>query len=34
MLSLLLLVLTQAPEPTLRLRAVGDVMLGTTVPEG
>lgn len=31
---LLLLLLSQTPEPTLRLRAVGDVMLGTTVPEG
>lgn len=34
MLSILVLVLAQAPEPTLRIRAVGDVMLGTTVPEG
>lgn len=34
MLSLLLLVMTQTPEPSLRIRAVGDVMLGTTVPEG
>ena len=33
-LSIVLLLLTQAPEPTLRIRAVGDVMLGTTVPEG
>jgi poly-gamma-glutamate capsule biosynthesis protein CapA/YwtB (metallophosphatase superfamily) len=33
-LSILLLVLSQAPAPTVRLRAVGDVMLGTTVPEG
>ncbi len=33
--SLLALVLCAAPpEPFLRLRAVGDVMLGTTVPEG
>ncbi len=34
MIPLLLLVLAQAPEPTLRIRAAGDVMLGTTVPEG
>jgi len=35
MLSLALaLSLTAAPEPFLRLRAAGDVMLGTTVPEG
>ena len=31
---ILLLVLSQSAEPTLRLRAVGDVMLGTSVPEG
>ena len=29
-----LLVLAAPPEPFLRLRAVGDVMMGTTVPEG
>ncbi len=29
-----LFVLAVAPEPILRLRAVGDVMLGTSVPEG
>ncbi len=34
MLTVLLLTLAQTPEPTLRIRAVGDVMLGTTVPEG
>ncbi len=35
MLSLALaLSLAAAPEPFLRLRAAGDVMLGTTVPEG
>jgi|APLak6261675434_1056106.scaffolds.fasta_scaffold00564_2 poly-gamma-glutamate capsule biosynthesis protein CapA/YwtB (metallophosphatase superfamily) len=28
------LVLAAPPEPLIRLRAVGDVMLGTTVPEG
>jgi len=33
-LSILLLVLAQPAEPTLRIRAVGDVMLGTTVPAG
>jgi poly-gamma-glutamate capsule biosynthesis protein CapA/YwtB (metallophosphatase superfamily) len=33
-LSLLALSLAAGPEPFLRLRAVGDVMLGTSVPEG
>lgn len=31
---LLSMLLAGAPEPVLRLRAVGDVMLGTSVPEG
>ncbi len=35
MLSFFIVVaLAQAAEPTLRIRAVGDVMLGTSVPEG
>ena len=34
MTALVLVMLAGPPEPFLRVRAVGDVMLGTTVPEG
>lgn len=34
MTALVLVMLAAPPEPFLRVRAVGDVMLGTTVPEG
>lgn len=34
LISALLVIVSQPAEPFLRLRAVGDVMLGTSVPEG